>query len=335
MVDKVAKEISIIIATRNRCRSLRDVLEDLLRMNTGGLSYEIIVSDNNSTDQTKEVVREYQSKLPGRIVYLFEPKRGKSFAINHALRHANGEILFFIDDDTRIAPDWLVNLRECFIKYSCDVVGGRVLPLFNAQTPQWIKDNSDQLFGPVVHYDYGTEDRLYDPSEMRQFVGCNMAIKKSILRECGGFRVDMGPGQGFIGEDTELIDRIYKINKSLYYCGRAQIWHPLSAERANFKYMANWFIQIGRFRVRAGTFAKEPLVYWGGVPRYLFRAIFHDMLNMLLHAFDCREFLRHFALFFIKLGGIKEYRLSHLSLTKKRTGCKANNTSIKGILPLI
>ena len=316
----MTKEVSIIIATHNRCQNLRAVLNDLMQIRIDGLSYEIIIVDNNSNDQTKEVVQEFQGKLPEKIVYLLEPRQGKSFALNHAIAHANGEILAFTDDDIKIDPDWLVNLRECFIKYSCDGVGGRVLPLYDADTPQWIKDNGHQLFGPVVQYDFGMEDIPYNRSQIREFIGANFAFKKSVLTECGGFRVDIGPGQGFIGEDTEIIDRLNKLNKRLYYCGNALIWHPVIKDRTKLKYIAEWFIQIGRFRVRSGTFDQGPLVCWGGVPRYLFRTMFKDMFNMLFNILDRGTFLKHFLLFFIKIGAVKEYHLLYLTSKKKKAG---------------
>lgn len=211
-------EISIIIATYNRCQELSDVLNDLLKIKVGEISYEIIIVDNNSTDQTKQVVAKFQTKFLGKVVYLFESRQGKSYALNLAIANASGEILAFIDDDIKIDPDWLVNLRECFNKYACDVVGGRVMPLYDSQTPQWIKDNGYQLFGPIVQYDFGTEVLSYDRSSMRQFVGANLAFRKSALTECGGFRVDIGPGQGFIGEDTEIVDRLNNSGKKLFYC---------------------------------------------------------------------------------------------------------------------
>jgi glycosyltransferase involved in cell wall biosynthesis len=131
----MTKEISIVIATYNRCQGLSDVLDDLLKLRTDGISYEVIVVDNNSNDQTKQVVAKAQTKLQDKIVYLFEPRQGKSHAMNLAIANARGNILAFTDDDIKIDPDWLVNLRECFSRYSCDGAGGRVLPSYDIHTP--------------------------------------------------------------------------------------------------------------------------------------------------------------------------------------------------------
>ncbi|MBN1870655.1 MAG: glycosyltransferase family 2 protein [Candidatus Omnitrophica bacterium] len=310
MPEKYLKDISIIIATCNRSSSLRNVLTDLAGLkDCESITYEIIVVDNNSKDQTREVVEEFQKKMPGKIVYMFEPRQGRSIALNLGIEQAKGKILAFTDDDVKVDPHWIKNVKEGFEKYSCDMIGGRILPYYYPDTPQWLKDNSHQLFGPIVQCDYGSEDKPYDCVKMREFVGANIAFKKSVLDECGGFRVDIGAGQGLNGEDTEMFQRLYQRKKQLYYCGSVLIWHPVEKNRANLRYLAGWFMRTGRFRVRIGTFDNEPLVHWGGVPRYLFRAIPVEMVQMLLNFYDRGKFLKFFSRFFIMIGGAKEYRL--------------------------
>lgn len=310
MPEKFLKDISIIIATCNRSPLLLSVLTDLSRLKgCEGIDYEIIVVDNNSKDSTKAVVEIFQQKLPGKIRYLFESRKGKSYALNLGIAQAEGEFLAFTDDDVKVDPYWLKNILECFAKYACDGIGGRVVPYYYPDTPQWLKDNSHRLYGPIVQHDFGEGDRLYDRSQMREFVGANMAFRKSVLVECGGFRIDIGPGQGFIGEDTDLVQRLSLNNKRLYYGSNVLIWHPVEKSRTTLRYLANWFIQIGRFRVRMGTFDKEALVCWGGVPRYLFRALPLDAWHMLINVLDRGKLLKHFILFFIKVGAVREYRM--------------------------
>lgn len=314
MSDKLLKNISIIIATCNRSSLLRNVLTDLAELeDCESISHEIIVVDNNSRDRTRDVVEEFQKRIPDKIIYLFEPQRGKSHALNRGIAQAKGEILAFTDDDVKVDSCWLKNIKECFEEYSCDVIGGRVLPYYYPDTPQWLKDNSSQLFGPIVQYDFGSEDKPYDRAKMREFIGANIAFRKSVLDECGGFRTDFGPGQGLSGEDTEIVQRLHQRNKRLYYCGRVLIWHPVEKNRTSLRYLAGRFIQVGRFRVRTGTFDKGPLVCWGGVPRYLFRAMPSEAVQMLLNFYDKEKFLWFFTQFFIRAGAVREYR----SLYKK------------------
>ena len=67
----------------------------------------MLVVDNNSSDQTREVVEEFADRYPGRFRYLFEPQPGKSYALNSGIREARGTVLAFIDDDVTVEPSWL------------------------------------------------------------------------------------------------------------------------------------------------------------------------------------------------------------------------------------
>ena len=97
---------------------------------------------------------------------------------------------------------------------------------------------------------------------------------------------------------------------------------PVIKDRTKLKYIAEWFMQIGRFRVRTGTFDQKPLVCWEGSRAIFFRAMFKEMFNMLFNIFDRGTLLKHFILFFIKIGAVKEYRLLYLTSKKKKSWMK-------------
>jgi len=79
--------ISVIICTYNRCESLKDTLDSLLAQECDGtFNWEVIVVDNNSKDRTKEVVESYMHKFGGKLRYLFEPRQGKSHALNKEIK---------------------------------------------------------------------------------------------------------------------------------------------------------------------------------------------------------------------------------------------------------
>ena len=220
---------------------------------------EIIVADNNSGDDTKRVVEKYVSQFPERIKYLFEPRQGKSYALNRGIQEAKGDILAFTDDDVLVDPYWLAHLVECFEKYGCDGVGGRVVPVYPDQTPQWIRDNSVKLAGIVVVADYGEETKPYG-KPMDPFIGSNYAFKRKVFNDCGLFRVDLGPGARAMGEDTELIERLSAKGYSLYYCGAAVVRHPVDLGRLRLDYIAKWHMALGRFAAR--TILLPTLLWW-------------------------------------------------------------------------
>lgn len=303
-----ANLISVIIATYNRCESLKDTLESLLSQDCdGSFDYEVIVVDNNSEDKTKELVESYKPKFNGKLRYLFEPKQGVSYAKNKGIEEAKGEIIAFTDDDVVVDRRWLLNICRCFQDYNCDAMGGRVLPLYPPSTSKWIKENRNLLQGPIVAHDYGKTMRIYDTKNMVPAIGANMAFKKECFNDCGLFRTDIGAGRGTVGDDTEFIRRLERKNKRIYYCGKALVWHKVENERMRLEYIAKWYIMSGRYYVRK-TGKIKGLVYYFGIPRYIFRQLFRDTSLLFLNIFNKRKFLQYFFRIFVNFGQCLEYR---------------------------
>jgi len=318
------RAVSVIIAAYNRCEDLKKVLEGLLaQRGEGKFTYEVIVVDNNSTDATRRSVESCIPKFSSPeskngclgLKYLFEARQGKSYALNRGIREAKGDILAFTDDDVLVDPYWLVRLVECFEKYGCDGVGGRVIPVYPDRTPRWIKDNPTKLAGVVVIADYGEETKPYG-KPMDRFIGSNYAFKRQVFDGCGLFRVDLGPGTSVVvGEDTEIIDRLAKKGKSLYYCGGALIHHPVNLGRLSLKHIAKWHMALGRFAARREMADdRQRFIMYLGIPRYLIKGVVKDGLFLILSMFNRLRFFNRLRGFFRKAGMIKEYRRS---VTKK------------------
>lgn len=312
------RAVSVIIAAYNRREDLKKVLDTLLAQEMDKkFLYEIIVVDNNSTDGTKEAVIAYVPKFESADVkdkclglkYFFEPRQGKSCALNRGIQEARGDIIAFTDDDVLLDPYWLYHLIECFEKYGCDGVGGRVVPVYPQRTPKWIRDNPTKLAGVVVIADYGEETKPFG-RPMDPFIGSNYAFKRKVFDDCGLFRVDLGPGTSAMGEDTELIDRLVNKGKSLYYCGAAVVRHPVDLGRLRLKYIAQWHMALGRFAARKEAGAGEQkFVYYFGIPRYLLKGFLKDVFLLIPSAFNKLYFYNRLRGLFRKAGMISEYRL--------------------------
>ncbi|MBF0503856.1 MAG: glycosyltransferase [Candidatus Omnitrophica bacterium] len=285
--------LTIIIATYNRCYMLPRVFNSILNQKVNEtFDFEILLADNNSTDQTRQIVESFLPQFKNKLHYLFEPQRGKAFAVNKAIKESRGDILVFTDDDVVADESWLLNIVECFRKHNCDGLGGRILAEYPKHAPRWVKDNADILTGPIVLYDYGMNIIPF-AKPMHEFLGANFAFKKSLFMEYGFVRTDIGPGRGTLGEDTELINRFLKAGKKLYYCGNAVIWHPVEQNRMNLKYIGMWNVGLGRYRFIGDEHGKiDPsLVYYFGMPRYLIVQMFRDLLSLLINIFNKRKFL--------------------------------------------
>src|SRR5215470_5520654 len=112
--------VSVVIATYNRAESLSRTLRSLAAMDeVGGVTWEVIVADNNSNDHTAEVAAEFARESGLDVQYVFEGRQGKSFALNAGIRCARGKVLAFTDDDTEVGQGWIkavcraLETREC------------------------------------------------------------------------------------------------------------------------------------------------------------------------------------------------------------------------------
>src|ERR1700752_2636682 len=115
-------KITVILCTYNRCRRLVKALESVaVSQVPAPTEWEVLVVDNNSSDQTSEVVEESRRHYPGRFRYLFEPQPVKSYALNRGIRESLGEILAFKDDDVTVEPTGLLNLNAGL--YAGELVG--------------------------------------------------------------------------------------------------------------------------------------------------------------------------------------------------------------------
>ena len=85
--------ITVILCTYNRCRTLEKALTSVAASALPlSIEWEVLVVDNNSRDQTRDVVEDFCTRYPGRFRYLFEPHQGKSYALNTGIREARGDV---------------------------------------------------------------------------------------------------------------------------------------------------------------------------------------------------------------------------------------------------
>jgi len=286
--------LSVIISTYNRSEFLSKTLQSLLEQKKeGNFDFDVVIVDNNSSDNTKNVVTSFIPAFNNRLRYLFEPQQGKSYALNKGIAETAGDILVFTDDDVVLDPHWLSNIVECFETYRCDGLGGRILPQYPPDVPEWLIKNKDLIVGPVVYYNYGEGTMVYE-KPMYEFLGANFAFKRSLFNECGLFRTDIGPGKKVLGEDTEITNRFLDAGKRLYYCGKVLVWHPVEPQRMTLKYISEWYIALGRYRVIMNS---KNSVFPGaatfcGIPLPLLKRIAGETMYLLTHVFNQRELLR-------------------------------------------
>lgn len=229
---------SVIIATLNRADILRSCLDAIARQTAAPDTFEIIVVDNNSTDHTRDVVRGFGDSNPKLTIrYLIETVPGVSAARNCGVRAATGGTLFFVDDDSVAAPDWLKTLHCAFGNPEVGCAGGPIdLDYHGQDRPRHLQGDLQGLLG-AFQLPYDGPTVVSDWTELPW--GSNMAFRSEVFGDVGMFRTDLGP-QGdrrLSAEETEFIDRARKSGWKVMYVPGARVRHGVPPERLTRAYL--------------------------------------------------------------------------------------------------
>lgn len=266
-------DASIIVCTHNRRERLLRCLQTLMSLEVpAGIHWELLVVDNNSSDGTRAAVESFGRRAPFPIRYAFEPRQGKSFALNTGIALARGGIVAFTDDDVSVEPGWLRAILDAFARSPCAGVGGRIVPLWTSAKPRWLlRLGMENLNGVVPAFDFGEGISVLEPPNAPY--GANMAYRREMFERYGPFRTDLGPpGSGSLvrGEDTEFGFRLQRGGEMILYVPNAIVHHPVVPEVMTKRYFRRWYFNLGRAEVRLGPTLDGAVRYFG-VPRYLFR----------------------------------------------------------------
>jgi glycosyltransferase involved in cell wall biosynthesis len=212
--------VSIIICTHNRAGSLQQTLNALGKVRVPfGCDAELIIADNASTDDTPRIVK--GSTLENmRVIHLFEPKKGKSNALNSALAMARGEILVFTDDDVAPSEDWVEQILRNFEKIQCDALVGK-LKLASHLERDWMKD--------LEKYYLAIPD--FESGHSLHWVGANAAIHRRCLQRVPAFDTELGPAALGNAEDTLFGYQLVEAGFNLKYAGDVVVVHQPDESR--------------------------------------------------------------------------------------------------------
>lgn len=207
-------DFSIVICTYNRAANLPACVAHLAEQSgVESLSWEVLIVDNNSSDDTAQVFATLCDQHPIMLRYAFESSQGLSHARNRGIREADGDHVIFIDDDIQVTRHWLRSFSNAFNENDCDAAGGPIKVCSQRPLPNWIRPD---MLGFLGGLDFGNEPCLLDGVNRYPFGG-NMAFRRQELERLGGFDVDMGrKGSG------ESTDELFKGEEAAYFRQLAQ-----------------------------------------------------------------------------------------------------------------
>ena len=283
-------KFSVIIATYNRAEELVRTIESLKKLEVTE-PWEVIIVDNNSSDNTREVVEGVKS-FPVPLRYLMEREQGRSAALNAGIKAAQGEILAITDDDVRVDPHWLTNAERALSQLDCDYVGGKALPIWSGSLPKWMPNRGGKHWGVIALLDYGPK-----PVEFGEKVplGVNMVFRRAAFERAGLWDNSIGRKAGtLLGQEVrEWAQRARAAGLRGFYSPDLVVHHVIPEDRLTKRYFRRWFYWHGISRAilyqnnrldmespesMALDFSTVPHI--AGVPRYLYRTCLTRFVSM-------------------------------------------------------
>jgi glycosyltransferase involved in cell wall biosynthesis len=249
--------LSVVVCTLNQANYLRIALASLNEQTLPREDYEVIVVDNGSTDSTKQTV----ASFPGfeNLRYLYDPVPGLSHARNLGWQQALGKYVAYLDDDAVASPRWLERIRHRFetLMPRPSGVGGRILPIWEAERPPWLGKELEPYLSIVDWRDspmFLVEDRFY-------LAGTNVCYERAALRECGGFPMDLGRKGRLLLSNEELWVQRFLLGRgeALWYDPEILVHHHIKAQRLT----PAWFLERFFWQGVSDAILEDRLARWG------------------------------------------------------------------------
>jgi len=236
--------ISVVISTYNRARFLNKCFESLKNQDLSKNDFEIILVDNNCTDETPDICQNFSLKNPDiNFKYFIEKNQGLSFARNRGINESSGNFVTFLDDDAFADKNFLKEITV-FMEQNKNVVsvGGKILLHFETSAPKWLNKYLASLLG---YFNIG--DNILQFNKRNYPRGSNMTFRKEIFSRCGYFNTDLGRKGGNLegSEEKDIYSRIYSLNETVYYLPQAIVYHVVPEERTKIDFIRKQAIGVG------------------------------------------------------------------------------------------
>jgi len=262
-------DLTVAIPTYNGARRLPEVLERLQASCNNDLptaseikefSWEVIVVDNNSTDDTATVVRAYQANWSKEhpLKYCFEPQQGAAFARRRAFKEASGKLVGFLDDDNIPAPDWMAG-AYAFAQEHPEVgaYGSQIHGVFEVTPPE----NFQRIAPFLAITNRGSKPLRYEPQKKVLPPSAGLVVRKqawleSVPKEL--LLTGRTPTSMVTSEDLEMLSHIQAKGWEIWYNPAMQIDHKIPHWRLEREYLIPFFRGIGLSRYVTRMLSVKP-----------------------------------------------------------------------------
>ena len=251
-------EISVIICSYNRADYIIGAIESLNQQTLDKSKFEILVVDNNSIDNTGDLVQDYiQVHHDLDLKYLTETNQGASYARNTGAAFARSPLLCFMDDDAIAEPHYLERILNFFSTHSdATGLGGKIIPKYIPEEPKWMSYHVSSLVG---NFDYSHELTVF--KEGKYPLESNMIVRKKDFDIIHGFNTSLPGVKGTLrigGEGKDFFLRLQALGNKVYYDPQVIVQHIVEVKKLTPHYMYRVASGIGRGeRVRTLAIGKS------------------------------------------------------------------------------
>ncbi len=239
------KRVSIIICTYNRSALLKNCILSLYQQDGSQEDYDIIVIDNNSSDNTADIVAELLSNHP-HIRYIKEERQGLSYARNRGCVESDSEYLVYLDDDSIAPKAYIASLISVIGIYSPDIIGGPVYPFYTSKKPLWFKDEYEIR-------KYADESGFSTDCSVS---GGNFIIRKAVLEKLGMF----DPSYGIVGKRLRLSEerKVLETYRSTFAATEQKVFYSLECGIQHL---------VPEYKMKVGYFLKRSFLAGRGLAK--------------------------------------------------------------------
>ena len=230
--------VSVIIPTYNRARLLQMTVDSFLAQDYPEDRYEIIISNNNSTDETSQIIESYIDRYR-HVRWICELRQGVHYARNSAAKISRGDILYFTDDDMVADPALLKEIVTVFAEYpAVGSATGRIIGMFEVPPPLWVRKHLINMYLSLTD-----ENMPHDivVSDIDMVFSCHEAVRREAFFYCGGFNPENTAGTWIGDGETGLGIKLKKAGYRFAYTPYSVTRHMIPPERMTLAYLIRRF----------------------------------------------------------------------------------------------
>ena len=239
--------ISVIICTYNREKYIYNVLKSLALGTLEHDAYEIVLVDNNCTDNTRKEVDHFCNVFPQvTLRYFVETSQGLSHARNRGIKESKGDLLVYVDDDATVNPEYLKTYADWFASHpETDAAGGPIIPHYETGSePKWMTYYIKRLLTGYLYF--GDKAKPFPGQNYPG--GGNAAYRSRVFEKVGLYNVELGRNGDSLGggEEKDIFDKMKREGMQFVYLPQAILYHSIPGYKLEADYFNRLTAGIGQ-----------------------------------------------------------------------------------------